>query len=369
MYYFFSDDSCNKQKKIEPRLFLDSDYEDKLAPCIPIPLNVDPMKFFIRTLFLLAFFVVLVSLHKTEAQSSGFYLIKKTVIGGEGGWDYLSVDSGNDRLYISHSTQVEVLDSKTHQKIGTIPNLKGVHGVLAVPEAGRGITTNGRSNSVTIFDLKTLSPIVELPTGKNPDALLYDEIAAGKIVGTVDVGGSALEAGASDGKGTIYVNLEDSSEIVSFDARTLAVKNRWKVSPGEEPTGLALDTRTHRLFSVCHNELMMVVDSESGKIVAQVPIGKRVDGVVFDPTLKMVFSSNGEGTMSVVQEVSPGEFKVIDTIKTEVGARTIALDPKTHHIFVSTAQYGEAPPATAENPNPRPKVIPGTFMVLEYGMK
>ena len=318
----------------------------------------------------------------------GFKLIKKTVIGGEGGWDYLSVDDQNRRLYISHSTQAEVLNADTHEKIGVIGDLKGIHGVIAVPEAGRGITTNGRSNSVTVFDLQTLKPIVELPTGKNPDALIYDsfskrvfvfnhsdvtttaiDIAGGKVAGTVDVGGTALEAGVSDGKGTIFVNLEDSHEIVSFDAKTLAIKNKWKIAPGEEPTGLAIDVKNHRLFTVCHNGWMMVLDSDKGTVVAQVAIGKRVDGVVFDPTLRMAISSNGEGTMTVVKEISPTEYKVVETVKTEVGARTIALDAKTHHVFVPTAQYGETPAATAENPNPRPKVVPGTFMVLEYGIK
>jgi DNA-binding beta-propeller fold protein YncE len=318
----------------------------------------------------------------------GFHLIKKTVIGGEGGWDYLSVDSKSKILYVSHGTQVEVLNAKTHEKIGTIPDLKGVHGVIAVPETGRGITTNGRSNSVTIFDLKTLKPIVELPTGKNPDALLYDhfskrvfvfnhsdvtttaiDIENGKVAGTLDLGGSSLEAGATDENGTIFVNLEDAAEIVSFDAKTLAIKNRWKLAGCEEPTGLAIDRKTKRLFSVCHSGVMTIVDSEKGSVVAQVPIGKRVDGAVFDPELKMAFSSNGEGTITVVKEISPNEFKVVETIKTEPGARTIALDPKTHHLFVSTAQYGETPPATAENPNPRPKVVSGTFMVLEYGIK
>lgn len=321
-----------------------------------------------------------------EAQTTGFHLIKKTVIGGEGGWDYLSVDSQNRRLYVSHGTQVEVLNADTHEKIGTIQGLQGVHGVIAVPEIGRGITTNGRTNTATIFDLKTLKPIVELPTGKNPDALLYDafskrvfifnhsdvnttaiDLAAGKVVGTIDLGGTALEAGATDENGTIFVNLEDVSEIVSFDAKTLTIKNRWKLTPGEEPTGLAIDTKTKRLFAVCHNEMMLVIDSEKGNIVAQLPIGKRVDGVAFDAKLKMAFSSNGEGSITVVEEVSANEFKVVETIKTEPGARTIALDPKTHHVFVSTAQYGETPAATAENPNPRPKVVPGTFMVLEYG--
>ncbi|MBS1979014.1 MAG: YncE family protein [Bacteroidetes bacterium] len=334
------------------------------------------------------FFIGALFLAQVSWAQESFHLIKKTVIGGEGGWDYLSVDSKSSTLYISHSTQVEVLDAKTYEKKGVIPGLQGVHGVIAVPSSGRGITTNGRSNSATIFDLKTLKPIVEVPTGKNPDALLYDsfskrvftfnhsdvtataiDIENGKVVGTVDLGGTALEAGATDEKGTIFVNLEDASEIVSFDARTLVMKDRWKLSPCEEPTGLALDMKNNRLFSVCHNGMMMVVDSKSGKIIAQVPIGKRVDGAAFDPELKMAFSSNGEGTITVVKEVSPNEFKVIQTIETAVGARTIALDPVTHHLFVSTAQYGETPAATAENPNPRPKIVPGTFMVLEYGMK
>ena len=266
------------------------------------------------------------SMSSSNAQSE-FQLIKKTVIGGEGGWDYLSVDSKNRRLYVSHSTKVEVLNVDTHEKVGEITNLQGVHGVIAVPKTGRGITTNGRSNTATIFDLKTLKLIVELPTGKNPDALLYDDfskrvfifnhsdvtttaidIEAGKVVGTIDVGGSVLEAGASDGKGTIFINLEDAHEIVSFDAKTLVVKNRWNIAPCEEPTGMAYDSKSKRLFSVCHNGLMMVIDSEKGNIVAQLPIGKRVDGVVFLPKSKMAFSSNGEGTITVVQEVSVNEF-------------------------------------------------------------
>jgi DNA-binding beta-propeller fold protein YncE len=331
-------------------------------------------------------FLAVGSASTLSAQSSEFHLIKKSMIGGEGGWDYLSVDHENRRLYVSHNTQVEVLNADTHEKIGVIPNLQGVHGVIAIPKTGRGITTNGRSNTATIFDLKTLKPIVELPTGKNPDALLYDEfskrvfifnhsdvtataidIADGKVVGTIDLGGTALEAGATDKKGTIFVNLEDNNEIVSFDAKTLAVKNRWKIAPCEEPTGLAIDLKTKRLFSVCHSGVMMVVDIENGNIVEQIPIGQRVDGVVFDPELKMAFSSNGEGTVTVVQEISANEFKVLQTLKTEPGARTIALDPNTHHIFVSTAQYGATPEATKENPHPRPSIVPGTFMILEYG--
>ena len=334
----------------------------------------------------IALLLVSASTTTAQAQPSGFHLIKKSVVGGEGGWDYLMVDSENRRLYLSHSTQVDVLNVDSHERIGVITNLQGVHGIVVVPKSGRGITTNGRSNTATIFDLKTLLPVMEVPTGKNPDAALYDnfsdrvfifnhsggsatalDIVSGKVLGTVDLGGTGVEAGVSDEKGTIFVNLEDNHEVVSFDAKSLVVKAHWKLTPGEEPTGLAIDRKNHRLFAACHNERMIVLNSDDGKIVAQVPIGKRVDGAVFDPACRCAISSNGEGTITVVQEISPDEFKVAETVKTEPGARTITLDPKTHHIFLSTAQYGPAPAATTENPNPRPSIVPGTFMVLELG--
>jgi DNA-binding beta-propeller fold protein YncE len=319
---------------------------------------------------------------------SGYQLVKKTTIGGEGGWDYLQVDAVNRRIYLSHGSQVEVLNVDTHERVGVISDQHGVHGIAVVPKAGRGVITNGRSNTATLFDLQTLKPIVELPTGKNPDALLYDpfsdrvyvfdhgdvtttviDVVAGKVVGTVQMGGTALEAGVSDEHGTIFVNLEDSHEIVSFSTKTLTVTNRWKLTPGEEPTGLAIDLKTNRLFSVCHNELLVVLDAGNGKIVAQLPIGKRVDGVIFDPVNKTIISSNGEGTMTVVQEVSANEYKVLETVKTQPGARTIALDTKTRHCFLSTAEFGETPAATTENPRPRPKVVPGSFMLLEFSKK
>ena len=322
------------------------------------------------------------------AQPAGLQLIKKTVIGGEGGWDYLKVDSESRRLYVSHGNQVEVLNADTHEKLGTITNTQGIHGIVIVPKTGRGLTTNGRTNTATIFDLKTLAPIATVPTGKNPDAVLFDafsnrvfvfnhsgasstviDIADGKVLGTVELGGDGVEAGVSDEKGTIFVNLEDTHEIVSFDARTLAIKSRISLAPGEEPTGIAYDPKTNVLFSACHNSLMIMVDAKSGKVIAQVPIGKRVDGVVFDPASKCAISSNGEGTLTVVQEISATEFKVLETVKSEVGARTIALDSKTHHVYLSTAEYGPAPAPTADNPNPRPSVVPGTFMILEYGRK
>lgn len=324
----------------------------------------------------------------TLSHAQEMKVLKKTVLGGQGGWDYLSVDSENRRIYVSHSTQVEVLNADTHEKIGVIPNLKGVHGVIAVPHHGRGITTNGRSNSATIFDLKTLAPLAELTTGKNPDALLYDafsdrvfvfdhsggtctvvDIAGAKVVGTVVLGGDAVEAGVTDGKGTIYVNLEDSNEIVAFDAKSLAIRSRISLAPCNEPTGMSIDTKNQLIFSVCHNEKLMVVSLATGKVIRELPIGKRVDGVTFDPSSGLLVSSNGEGTATVVKEISPSEFTVTGTVTTMVGARTIALDAKTHHVFVMSAEYGPAPAPTAENPNPRPTIVPGTFTLLELGLQ
>lgn len=313
-------------------------------------------------------------------------LIKKTVVGGEGGWDYLSVSSADRHLYLSHSTQVEVLNVDTHEKIGTITDVKGVHGIVAVPGIGKGFITSGVANSVIVFDTKTLEKVAEIPAGKNPDALLYDKYSKRIFVfnhsggsftaidattlealGTIELGGAAAEAGVTDEKGTIFVNLEDISEIVSFDAKSLTIKNRWKVSPGEEPTGLAIDLKTQRLFTVCRNKKMIVLDAKNGSVVAEVPIGGLCDGAVFDPASQTIYSSNGEGSITMIHEDSPTSFSVIETIKTERGARTMTIDPQTHHIFTVTAQYGETPPATTENPRPRPKIVPGTFMLMEFG--
>ena len=313
-------------------------------------------------------------------------LIKKTVVGGDGGWDYLSISSEDRHLYLSHGSQVDVLNADTHEKIGIIPDTKGVHGIVAVPSFGKGFITSGRTNSVIVFDIKTLAKLAEIPTGEGPDALLFDkfsgrifvfnhkggsvtaiDVATLKAIETVKLGGSKAEAGVTDEKGTIFVNLEDLSEIITFDAKTLAVKNHWKITPGEEPTGLAIDLKTERLFTVCGNKKMVILDANDGKVIAEAPIGEGCDGVVFDPASKTAFSSNGEGTFTAVHEDSPTKFSVKETIKTEKGARTIAIDDKTHHIFTVSAQYGEVPAATAENPKPRAKVLPNSFMVLEFG--
>ncbi len=314
-----------------------------------------------------------------------YHLLKKTIVGGEGGWDYLLADPMGGHLYLSHSTQVEVLDLKTHQKIGTIAPTPGIHGIAVVNEAGVGYTTNGRPNTVAQFDLKTLKITKEIPTGKKPDAVLYDafskrvfvfnnegnsatviEAATGLPAGTVDLGG-APEAAVTDDKGQIFVNLEDKNEVAVFDAKTLVVKHHWPLGTGEEPTGLAFDKGHHRLFSTCHNKQMAVLDSQTGKVLATVPIGSGVDGAVFDTATGSAICSNGEGTLTVVRETKPRQFDVIQTVPTQRGARTITIDPQSHHIFVITAEYGPAPAATTETPNPRPPVLPGTFVVLEYG--
>ena len=315
---------------------------------------------------------------------ANYHLVKKTIIGGEGGWDYLLADAAGGRLYVSHGAQVEVLDLKSHAKIGVIAPTPGVHGIAVVPGTSIGYTTNGRPNTATMFDTKTLKATKEIPTGEKPDAIMYDafskrvfifnnegnsatvlEAATGKVVGTVDLGG-APEAAVTDDKGTIFVNLEDKNQVAVFDAKSLAVKHHWSLGTGEEPTGLAFDKVKHRLFSTCHNKEMVVLDSQTGKMLATVPIGSGVDGAVFDTSTGSAISSNGEGSLTVVKETKPGTFEAVQTVPTQRGARTITIDPVSHHIFVTTADYGPAPAATTENPRPRPSVIPGTFTVLEY---
>ncbi|MFD2934680.1 YncE family protein [Spirosoma flavum] len=320
------------------------------------------------------------------AQSANYHLVKKTIIGGEGGWDYLMADADGGRLYISHGTQVDVLDLKSHEKLGVITPTPGIHGIAVVPGTSVGYTTNGRPNTATMFDTKTFKATKEIPTGKKPDAIMYDafskrvfifnnegnsatvlDATTGNVAGTVELGG-APEAAVSDDHGLIFVNLEDTNELAVFDAKSLSVKHHWKLGKGEEPTGLAFDKPRHRLFSTC-NKVMVVLDSQTGKVLAEVPTGSGTDGAVFDTSTGSAISSNGEGTLTVVKEVKPGQFEAVQTVTTQRGARTITIDPKSHHIFVTTAEFGPAPAATTENPKPRPAVKPGTFMVLEYAAK
>ena len=297
---------------------------------------------------------------------------------GDGSWDYLTVDQLAQRLYVSHGTQVQVIDLKTDKFIGTIPDTKGVHGIAIAADFGKGFISCGRDTSVIVFDLKSLATTGKIKaTGANPDAILYDALskrvfvfnhsgksatvidaAKNKVIGTIPLDGT-VEFAVTDGNGKVFVNIEDKSTIAVIDAKSLKVVNEWPVSPGEEPTGLAFDVKNQRLFSVCSNEKMVVLNSKTGKIVQTVPIGAGCDGVAFDVKTRRIFSSNGEGTMTVVEEKSPNEYHVVETVTTQKGARTITLDSKSHRLFLSTAER-EAPVGNA-----RPIIKPGTFVVLE----
>lgn len=325
---------------------------------------------------------------KTASKStapSGYHLLKQIAVGGEGGWDYVYDDAEAHRLYVSHATKVVVIDTDTYEVVGEIPNTNGVHGIAVADKLGRGFTSNGRDNSVTVFDLKTLKAIDTIKVGKNPDAILFDaatnrvftfnggssdstviEAATGKVAGTIPLGGKP-EFAQSDLKGTVFVNIEDTSEIAAIDARTLKVKSRWSIAPGEEASGLAIDRKTHRLFAVCSNQKMIVVNYDTGKVVGDIPTGDGTDAAAFDAKSKLAFASNGAGTLTIISEGKADKFTVAENVTTMRGARTMALDEKTHKVFLPTAQFGETPAPTAERPRPRPAIVPNSFVILVYG--
>jgi hypothetical protein len=311
---------------------------------------------------------------------SGYHIIKTVPVGGEGFWDYLSVDSEGRRLYISHGTHVQVMDIDTYTLVGDIPDTRGVHGIALAPELGRGFTSNGGANTVTIFDLKTLKTLGTVNAGTNPDCVVYDGVtkrvftmngrsnnstainaADGTVAGTLDLNGRP-EFAVADGKGSIYVNIEDKSELVQFDAQKLTVLTRWPMAPCQEPSGLAMDKKNRRLFAGCHNQMMAVVDADTGKVIATPAIGQGVDANRFDPETKYAFSSNGDGTLTVVHEDSPDKFSVVENVPTKRSARTMALDLKTHNIFLAAADL--EPPAPGER---RPRMKPGSFVILVVG--
>jgi DNA-binding beta-propeller fold protein YncE len=313
----------------------------------------------------------------------GYHLAKEITLGGEGGWDYLTVDSAARRLYVSHSTKVVVVDVDSGKTVGEVGNLSGVHGIAIAADLGRGFISNGRASTVTIFDLKTLATIAEVKvTGDNPDAILYDPLThqvftfngrsknatvlagkSGKVVGTIALG-CKPEFATSDAAGKVFVNIEDVSEVIAIDARSLKVLAHWPLKPCESPSGMAIDRKHHRLLIGCENEMAAVMDDTNGKVVTTVPIGKGVDANGFDPATGLGYSSNGEGTLTVIREETPDRFTVAETVTTRKGARTMALDEKTHTVYLPTAQFGPAPAATAEQPHPRPAILPNTFTVL-----
>jgi DNA-binding beta-propeller fold protein YncE len=321
-----------------------------------------------------------------DAGPSGYHLMKKIPLGGEGGWDIITFDSPTRRLFISRSTKVIVLDVDSGKVVGEIANTEGVHGVALAPELGRGFTSNGRANTVTIFDLKTLKTIGSVPTGTNPDVIIFDpaskrvfvmngrssnstviDAAAGTVVGTITLDGKP-EFAVADGAGHVYVNIEDKSEQLQIDSQKLAVTARWPLAPCEEPSGLAMDVAHRRLFAGCGNGMMAVVDADSRKVIATPKIGDGVDGNAFDPGTGFAFSSNGQSaTLTVVHEDAPDKFSVVEDVPTQKGARTMALDPKTHEVFLVTAEFGPPPAATADNPHPRPSIKPDSFVVLVFG--
>jgi DNA-binding beta-propeller fold protein YncE len=326
--------------------------------------------------------IVLLALALAAQTQAPYHVAGRIPLAGEGGWDYLVVDTASHRLFVSRGTHVAVIDLDHDSVIGDIPNTNGVHGVAFVRELNRGFTSNGRDSTVTVFDLKTLAPVATIRvTGRNPDAIFYDAVSRrvftfnggsanataidprrSAVVGTLDLGGKP-EAAVSDGR-RMYVNIEDKSEIVVFDPQKLTVLARWSLAPCEEPTGLAIDRRAHRLFAACSNQLMAVVDADHGRVITTVPIGRGTDGAAFDQQARLAVSSNGEGSMTVISEESPDSFRVVGTVSTQRGGRTIALDERTHRLYTVAAEYGAAPAPTAENPRPRAPVIPGSVVVV-----
>jgi len=318
-----------------------------------------------------------------------YHLLKGIPVGGEGGWDYLSVDPTGHRLYVSHATKVVVIDTATDQVVGEIADTPGVHGLAVAPALGRGFTSNGRENKASIVDLKTLQTLGKVDTGQNPDAILFEpgqgevytfdgrgqtatvfQAATGKAVATIPMGGKPEFADSDSAAGRVYVNLEDKNEVLAIDTKTHAVVNHWPIAPGEEATGLAIDLAHHRLFLGCSNEKMVIMDSATGKVVASLNAGKGIDATSFDPGTGLAFASAGDGTVTVAHEDTPDKFTVVQTLATARGARTMALDPATHKIYLAAAQYEAAAPAPAGGDRPpRPKMIAGSFKILVYGME
>ena len=320
------------------------------------------------------------------ASAQTYKVIKRIPVGGEGGWDYIKVDPDAHRLYVARGDHLMIIDEASGKTLGDIPNTKGIHGVALATDLGKGFTSNGGAATVTVFDLKTLKVTGEIKTtGENPDSILYDpatkrvftmnarsnnstviDAATDKVVGTIDLGGKPEEP-ALDGRGNIFVNLTDSSKIVSFDTKTLAKKGGpWSLAPCDGPSALAADTKNHLFFAAC-DKMIAVFNPESGKVVATPAIGGDPDGNGFDPGTGLIFATVREGFVTVIHQDSPDKYTVIGNVPTQFGARTMALDTKTHHVFTETADYKAAGAPTPENPRPRPQAIPSTFVLIELG--
>jgi DNA-binding beta-propeller fold protein YncE len=317
-----------------------------------------------------------------QSEAKKYQITKTIAVGGDEGWDYLAVDSDARHVFVSHGSHTVVLDADNNSVAGDIPDTPGVHGIAIASDAGRGFTSNGRTDTVTIFDLKTLKTLGTVKVGSNPDAIIYEPTskrvftmnghgqdataivaADGTVAGTLKLGGKP-EFAVTDGKGTIFVNIEDKSELVQFDAKTLTVLHRWPLAPCEEPSGLAADWKSRRLFAGCGNKMMAVINADTGKVVATPPIGDGVDANAFDPGTDLAFASTGDGNVTVVHEDSTDKYSVVATVPTRRSARTMTIDPKTHALFLSAADFD--PPAPGER---RGKIKPGTFVVLRLDLQ
>lgn len=325
------------------------------------------------------------------AAANSYHLVKKYNFGGAEGstreyFDYITVDSAARRVYLSHGIEIKVLDADDGALIGNITGLKLDHGVAVASEFGRGFISDGLQGAVIVFDLKTLMVTGKVDVGKDADCVLYDPFSkrvfvmdgephnavvidpkSNTVIGKVELGGGP-EFAVADGEGTIYINLEDKNEIVAVDSSSLKIKSRWPVAPAGEPTALAMDALHHRLFSAGRDPQMLVVlDSQSGKVLQSFPISGGVDAAAYDPETKLIFASTREGIVHVFHEDPPNKFSEVETIRTEIGAKTMGLDIKTHKLFLDTADFEPPPAPTAERPHPRGAAILGTFHVLVYG--
>jgi hypothetical protein len=346
----------------------------------------------LRIGFVLAPAVLLALVPPVRAQAplDRYEKVRTIAIGGEGGWDFLEVDAANRRLYVTRATRVVVVDLDREAVVGEIADTPGVHGVAFVADLNRGFTSNGGDSTATVFDTKTLKTLGKVKANGRPDIIYFEPLSrrvftfnhgtndttaidpdSMQAVGTLALGG-APELAVSDEKGHIFVNLEDTSELVEFDARTLKILNRFSLAPGEEPTGLAFDPKQRKLFSTCANRKLVVMDADSGKVVQTLEIGPGPDGCIYDAQSGLIFCPcGGDGTLSIVRELSPGRYEVARTIKTQVSAKTIAMDPKTHRLYLSAATPAPAPAGTdkaaAKKKGGRRTYVPGSFVVLVVG--
>ncbi len=322
--------------------------------------------------FLLFFYALKLN---AVAQSSGYHVTDTFHIASSGGWDYIAVNK--NRLYVSHGNQVNVLDKNTGDSLGVLLNTNGVHGIAFDNELNKGYTSNGRLNNVTVFDLTTNAELSQIATGNNPDAIFYDDYSkkiitcngrsnslsiidpsTDKLIDSVALSGKP-ETAVSDGAGKVFVNIENKSAISVVNIKTYKVENTWSIAPGESPSGLSIDRKTKRLFAGCDNKMLVVLDASNGKVISTPAIGDGCDGTAFDPELNYIYSSNGEGTLTIIKENANDKYTVVDNVLTKRSARTIALDPQTHVVYLPAANFLQA--QTGER---RPPMIPGSFQVL-----